>query len=210
MAKSPIKKNWDISETIELITTIFEKRESIFDERGRVNAWTDIVTQLNDKNIDRDENQVKGKWKRIRRNYYSGHLRKLSERARLFTELVAKVGVILSPWGQQTNHDDDEDDDDDDDNDDDDDFPGHRSTSENNLRRPGDDRSSTMQGTSTAGVNRSPAQNVQDQEESHDSSAQGSQNQMERLICELTRFCQQMKIGFTNFEEELEKMKEKK
>lgn len=78
------------------------------------------------------------------------------------------------------------------------------------FRRPGDDRSSTTQGTSTAGVNRSPAQNVQDQEESHDSSAQGSQNQMERLICELTRFCQQMKIGFTNFEEELEKMKEKK
>lgn len=78
------------------------------------------------------------------------------------------------------------------------------------FRRPGDDRSSTTQGTSTAGVNRSPAQNVQDQEESHDSSAQGSQNQMERLICELTRFCQQMKIGFTNFEEELEKIKEKK
>lgn len=32
------------------------------------------------------------------------------------------------------NHDDDEDDDGDDDNDDDDDFPGHRSTSEDNLR----------------------------------------------------------------------------
>lgn len=43
MVKLLIKKNWDISEIIELIIIIFEKREFIFDERGRVNVWIDIV-----------------------------------------------------------------------------------------------------------------------------------------------------------------------
>lgn len=71
MAKSATRRNWDLHETIELIRLIFEHKESIFDERGRVNAWTDIVTQLNGKKIDRDENQVKGKWDRIRKDFYS-------------------------------------------------------------------------------------------------------------------------------------------
>lgn len=79
------------------------------------------------------------------------------------------------------------------------------------FRRPGEGVSSTTpnitQAASTAGGNRSSDPGVQDQEESRDSSAQGSQNQMERLICELTRVCQQMKVGFTNFENELEKIK---
>lgn len=74
MAKSATRRNWDLNETIELIRLIFEHKESIFDEKEKVNAWTGIVKQLNDKNIDRNMTQVKGKWKLIEMDFHSKRL----------------------------------------------------------------------------------------------------------------------------------------
>lgn len=74
MAKSATRRNWDLNETIELIRLIFEHKESIFDKKEKVNAWTGIVKQLNDKNIDRNMKQVKGKWKLIQTDFHSKRL----------------------------------------------------------------------------------------------------------------------------------------
>lgn len=72
-------RNWDITQTTALIRTIFEHKESIFNAE----AWTEIVQQLNDNNINRNENQVKGKWKRIRKEYKSGLLKGMSRNLRI-------------------------------------------------------------------------------------------------------------------------------